>query len=439
MAWMKLAGLNAAERNTFHLHLFYQVIEGIILGVLALNEFVFLKSLQGTDYQVGVLFQFSVVVFIFLIFFNEFRKRIRNKRLLIRLSGILTRLPLAALVFFPATSTAYLASSVYHYIFLLIFLVYYFGNIIIYPAINVLLKTNYRHENFGRLYGYTTSVNKVVMLVVTFLYGILLDIDPFAFRYVFVITALLGVGSLYILSRIDYAKVAQMPGVLSLKESVALSVREMIGVVRENKPYRDFEWGFMFYGFAFMITAPVINILFEQELRLNYSSVAFYKNAYNIIAIVLLLFTGRILGRMDPRRFATLTFTSLLVYLFFLMLTPYFPVYAVAAGIAIYPTLIVAFISNGFFAGTMVLLWNIGSAYFCTPEEADDYQSVHLFLTGARSIGAPILGVVLYGWIGFTGAFLVAIGFLAVAIMIMENSYLRFRSLGRGMEPGWPY
>ena len=62
--------LTDSERRTFLLHMAYSVIEGVILGVLALNEFVFIKSLKGSDYQLGFLFQFSMVVFLFLVFFN---------------------------------------------------------------------------------------------------------------------------------------------------------------------------------------------------------------------------------------------------------------------------------------------------------------------------------------------------------------------------------
>jgi hypothetical protein len=50
------------ERKTFRLHLAYSFIEGILAGLIALNEFVFVKSLLGTGYQLSVLFQFSVVV-----------------------------------------------------------------------------------------------------------------------------------------------------------------------------------------------------------------------------------------------------------------------------------------------------------------------------------------------------------------------------------------
>jgi hypothetical protein len=407
--------------------LIYQMIEGVILGVLALNEYVFLKSIHGSGYQVGLLFQFSVIVFIFLVLFNELRKRVRNKKLLLRWAGVLTRLPLFLLVFFPSNPSAYTSSQFYHIVFLLIFLIYYFGNIIIYPTINVMLKTNYRHENFGKLYAYTTSVNKMVMLVVTFFYGMVLDLDFYAFKYVFPFVAVLGISSLYILSVIDVSKIVHIPQEFSVWKSVKLSIYRNYRIVKDNKPYRDYELGFMGYGFAFMMTSPVINIFMNEGLNLNYSSVAFYKNAYNILAIILLFFTGRWIGRIDPRKFAAYTFVSLGVYIFFMMLSEYVPLAFDMGNIKIYLTLVLSYLAYGYFAATMVLAWNIGSAYFCKPEEADDYQSNHLFLTGIRSILAPILGVFFYETIGFTWTFALGVMFSVLSAGIMLNSYRKHK------------
>ncbi len=76
--------LNQKEKTAFNKHLVYVMLEGVILGVLALNEFVFIKSLQGTNYQLGFLFQFSMVLFVFLILINEFKKRVRSRKKLLR-------------------------------------------------------------------------------------------------------------------------------------------------------------------------------------------------------------------------------------------------------------------------------------------------------------------------------------------------------------------
>jgi predicted MFS family arabinose efflux permease len=411
------------EKRTFQLHLIYSIIEGIILGVLALNEFVFIKSLKGSNYELGFLFQFSMVVFIFLVFINEFIKRTQNKQKLLRWTGVLTRGPLFLLFFFPHDTTQLTSSSLYHYIFLGLFFIYYFGNTIIYPLINQFLKNQYAHEKFGKLYGYATSINKIVMLVATFLYGLLLDKNPHAYTYVFPFVALLGIISVHLLSKINYQSISTKIKQVTFMNSIKNSIRTMFHILKGNKPYFHFEMGFMFYGFSFMITVTVITIFLERALHLNYSSVAFYKNAYNVLAIILLPYTGRLLGKIDPRLFAFITFGYLTLFILFIMLTEYYPVHSLILGIEVYPMLVIAYIFYGIFAATMALLWFIGSAYFCKPDEAGDYQSVHLSLTGVRAMFAPLLGVLFYELFGFTITFLVAIGSLLVGIGIMFWSY----------------
>ena len=61
----------------------------------------------------------------------------------------------------------------------------------------------------------------------------------------------------------------------------------MISIIKSNKPYRDFELGFMFYGFSFMIAWPVMTIFFNDVLEMNYSSVAFYKNQATLMSLMI--------------------------------------------------------------------------------------------------------------------------------------------------------
>ncbi len=424
---MRLARLHKtlapAERHTFRLHLGYSVIEGFILGVLALNEFVFIKSLSGSDYELGILFQSSMLVFLLLVFVNEFLKRIRRRRIFLRWTGIITRLPLLLLFFFPRSPEVYQSGALWHVIFLAIFLVYYLAALVINPTINLLLKNNYSHQNFGTLYSYSQSANKVVLLVVTFLYGLLLDADNYAFTYIFPVAGVLGMVSVFLLSRIDYTP----PEVIHIKatfgQSVKNSMKNMFLILKNNRPYLHFQIGFMLYGIAFMSTVAVITIFFYNALGLNYSSVAFYKNAFNILAILLLPIFGRIMGRLDPRRFAIITYASLAGYLFALILTEYLPYFTTIWGLKIYYTLILYVISQGFFASTMVLLWNIGSAYFGDDHQADIYQSTHLFLTGVRAIFAPLAGIFIYQQFGYTITFGIGIIALLLAIVLMQWSY----------------
>ncbi len=419
--------LTAEEKHTFKFHMIYSIIEGIILGVLALNEFVFVKSLKGSDFQLSVLIQISALVLVFTIFLNEYLKKVRNKKKLLRIVAISTRLPLVLLILFPHSEAETIANSYYHYIFLLIFLAYFFAQPIIYPTINLFLKNIYSHDNFGKLYSISTSINKVVMMVVTFLYGLLLDFDHYSFIYVFPVIGVLGIVSVYLLSMIKYEEPEPQTELLNIYESVKKSFRDMKFIIRNNVPYKHFELGFMYYGFAFMGTVSIITIFYESELHLNYSSVAFYRNSYNVLAILILPYFGRLIGKIDPRRFGVITFGSMLFYTLCILLTYFFPVYFELWGLKLYVFLLLFVVFHGIFAATMSLLWNIGSAYFCKSEEAANYHAIHLTLTGYRSLLAPFLGILFYHWLGFVGAFLIGIGLLIIAIGLMIWSEIKYK------------
>jgi len=396
--------LEKREQKTFALHLSYSFIEGILAGLIALNEFVFVKSLMGSSYQVSMLFQFATLVFLLLVFFNTFLRRIKNKKNLLRRTAIITRLPLLLLLFFPRSPEQLGGDSVYHYIFLAIFLIYFLANPIVFPSINLFLKNSYTHDNFGRLYSYATTVNKIVMMATTFFYGYALDANHYIFVYIFPIAALLGIVSIFLLSLIPY-KEEEVPRMTrSVWQGVKQSVKEMSAILIKNIPYRHFQIGFMFYGFGFMSSFTVMILFWEFGLGLNYSSVAFYRNAYNLLAILMLPYFGRLIGRIDPRQFSVISFLSMALYLFMLVLTKFFDGSVEFWGITLYHTMIFYILFHGIFAATMTLMWSIGSAYFCTSAEAGIYQSIHLGLTAIRSIFAPITGVIFYEMWGFTAA-----------------------------------
>ncbi len=419
--------LNIKEKKTFGLHMLFATIEGIIAGVLALNEFVFIKSLKGSDYQLGMLFSFSMIVFLLLIFINELIKRIKNQKKFLRTVALITRLPLLSLFFFPDNACDIEKYPFFHYVFLAVFLVYFLAHPVIRPAINLFLKNSYRHENFGKLYSYATTVNKIVILVVTFLFGLLLDYDNFAFRYIYPVLGILGILSVYLLSKIDFPVTKETLVKESLYVSVKTSVIRMINILKYDKPYFFFEMSFMFYGFAFMITYAVINIFFEDKLGLSYSSVAFYKNFSNIVAIFLLPFFGKIIGKIDPRKFGIITFSALTFYLIFMSFTEYVTESVNVFGISIFYTLLISFLFLGIFTATMHLLWSIGSAYFCKDEDAGIYQSVHLSLTGVRALVIPVLGIVVNDMVGYTGTFFIGVCSLLAGILLLRWSHKRYK------------
>lgn len=410
--------LNQQEKLTLKLHLFYSGIEGIAAGALLLTEFIFIKSLKGSNVQLAFLFQFNMVVFLFAMVANEILRRYTNRKILLRSIAIISKLPLVGLAFFPDVSHQQGLPPVYHTIFLGIFLFYFISRIVVIPSVNQYLKGNYRHENFGRLFGYSVSVQKVAMLLSTFVAGLLLDINPNSYKIFYPIVGILAIVSIFQLTKIKFIQKEEVVNT-PLWKSLHQSFIRIFQILKNNRAFRHLEMGFMIYGFAWMSTHTVITIFYERALHLNYSSVAFYNNAYNIVAIIFLPFFGKIIGKRDPRRFGIITFGSQMMFILFTALTEYYSGYTEVFGLKIYYMLLMAVFFNGLFMGSMPILWGIGSSYFCQPDEAADYQSVHLFLTGVRAMLAPVIGIKLYEWAGFSYTYVTGIVLLLVAISLM--------------------
>jgi len=416
--FIKKLNISSEEKQTFNYHLIYSVIEGFLTGVFVLNEFIFIKSIHGSNYELSVLFQFSVVVLLIAIITNEYIETIRNKKKLLRIIAIITRLPLVFIFLFPSHHNSFISNPLYNYYFLFAFFMYYMASPIILPSINLLLKSNYEHSNFGKLYSIVTSSNKIVMLVVTFLFGLLLDYDNFAFRYIYPVAGVLGIISIFILTKIDDSSIKVKQN-FSIWQKVK---KTLISSIKNNRPFRDFQISLMFYGFGFMSTVTVVTIFYDVVLQLNYTSVAFYKNVYNILAILLLPFFGRLISRIDHRRFSMISISSLFFYIIFVMLTEYYSFYVMIYDLKIYLMLLFAIIFHSFFAATMSLSWSIGSAYFCNKEEAGSYQSVHLSLTGLRGLIFPFIGIVIYERYGFTFTYISACISMLLGILILFYS-----------------
>ncbi len=424
---IKFQELTLREKRTFGIHTAHMILEGIIDGALLLSEFILIKSLLGSNFQISYLFQFAVIPMVFSVVINEFIKRTKNIKKLLRIIATITRLPLIALLFFPSSMQEIASNSAYASIYIIVFFFYYMYKPVILPTINLFLRANYRSKNFGRLYSYSTSIKKIIVLATTFSFGLLLDYNNYAFTYVYPILAILGIISIYLLTFIEFDSSKITKNTKGLFASIKASINELINIVKTNKPYRDFEIGFLLYGFAWMGTTAVITIFMEKQLNLSYSSVAFYKNSYNLIAILLLPAFGKLIGKIDPRKFAIITFSMLLLHLLFVPLTQLFPIQYTHWGIQLYLMLFLSFIFNGIFTASMALLWGIGSSYFCKDEDAGSYQSIHITMVGFRGMFAPIVGIVFFQQFGYTVTFGIGITSLLIAIILMRISQNRHK------------
>lgn len=409
--------LESIEKKAFKLHFIYSIIEGIVIGVTLLNEFVFLRSLKGSEFLTGILFFGSVIVYLSLIFFNELIRRSNDKKKLIRITALITRLPLLVFVFFPNQLNGQ-GNLIIHLGFILIFFFYFLGTTITLPTINLLLKDSYKKNNFGKLYGYSATANKLSVLIGTFVFGQMLYQNYFVFRFVYPSIGILSIVALFTLSTIPFK---QTTIIIKNKFATSLknSLKRMYSILVNDKAFFHFELAFFAYGIAFMITSPVITFFFESYMKLSYAGISTYKAAAGIITVIALPLLGILSDKIDPRRFGIINFSAMLVYVLFIMITEYIQQYTIVGNIEIYYTLVVAFFAFGIFNAAGALSWNIGSSFFSkNANDSADYQSVHISLTGIRALMAP-MGVLIYTIIGYKYTFGISIFFLILAILIL--------------------
>lgn len=415
--------LGAEQRKTFRLHSIYSMSEGIMFGIFILNEFVFIKSLKGNDYLMGLLFTFSMGVFILLIFGNEMLRRNQNKKQLLRTTALITRLPLLLFLFFPAQLSVYVENPIWYYLFLSIMLIYYMSTPVTLPTVNLLLRSSYGNKLFGIMFGYANTINKIFALIATFCFGALLDYNYFIFKWIYPVIGLIGIAGIWSLSNISYTALPVKIIKKGLWSSVGDSLRTMAGILKNNRPFLNFEISFFLYGIAFMITVTVITFFMEKHLHLNYVSIAAYKNLGAFITIICMPFFGKFMGNTDPRRYSRIAYWLMVGYVGFVMITEYLPIHFQLGEYTIYISLVIAFIIQGVFTAGMAILWYIGSAFFCRNASlSGDYQAVHLSFVGVRALFAPLMGVYFYQNFGYTFTFVLAIILLVFAIALMYYS-----------------
>lgn len=421
-----ILNLSYNEKRTFKLHLTYSIIEGSLGGIVALNEFIFLKSLVGTKYLLGMMFQIPQMVLLLAIIMNEIIRRTKHKKNFILWYMIASRLPMLILLFFP--SSVEQVTMFHRYVFLFVLLMYFLSMPVMFPTVTLFLRNVYSPFNFGKLYSYATSASKITLVVSTFIAGMLLDDNQFFYRYLYTYMAFAGVLSIVIFVRIPYEdKLYEVK--TTLVNSIKSSLNRMTNIVRFNRPFLHYQIAFMLYGIAYMTTESVIPLFLKEIFDVKYSGLAFYKNTFNIINIILLPFFGHFVDRVDPRKFSAISFGALAFSFIFFLLANFFRNYFFILQFKVHSMLIMAYIFYGIFAATMGIAWYIGPAYFCHPSQAGDYQAVHLGFTGIRGMFAPLLGIVFYSTIGFIGVFAIAIVFTLLAIAVMLASIRRKRIL----------
>ncbi len=407
------------EKKTFILHLISQFFSGITVGVFLLQDIILKKSLMGSDFQVMLLALLVSSAFLVSIYGSELVNRSYNRSKTILILGTTAKFFLIILPVINNTGfyIACIAISAYLDSMLL-------------PVWNIVFKHNYTERKRSRLYSYATTLQTIIVLIVTTIFGYYLDLNNSLYKIMFPVAGICGIVVYYNLAKMismsedDYTGKSikykvNISGKL-IKDIISLPYRSTIKIFKANPAFMRFEAYFFLYGMAFMILSPVIPVFLVDDLGLSYSPISFAKGM--VFHSAFILFTplmGRIHGTGSPNKFCGFAFSTLALFPLILISAKYF----VLPGLQLDKEMIVyiSYFVFGFAMSGVTMAWALSSIYYAPKSEVSNYQAVHVTLTGVRGLFSPALGYLVMIALDIQYSFYLA------AFLFLLGGFLMFR------------
>lgn len=357
-------------------------LEGAVLGVFILNEYVAKKTLGAGDAILTALVIGPTAALLFAAWWSGLLDR-REKSSTFLVFGMLGRLSLLLVTFAGSAGsfTAIIAAATF-----------LFGAIV--PASNALLQRNFTASERGRVIGLGIALQALAAIAVSLLVGRLYDWRPEAYRLVYPAAAVCGFFSCLSLARVRFRS---RPGEPAERQLFGAGLggaltgalrRPFAGallLLREDRGFRRYEMGFMAYGLAWMMLQPTIPVFLVEKLQVAYAEVANARGLiyFTMIAVLSHPF-GRLLDRIGPIRVSRIAFAILAIF-------PLILASARGVGMAY-----VAFLVYGCGMAAVQLGWTTGPIHFAGKRDSAGYMGAHVALVGVRAIIGGPFGIWLY-------------------------------------------
>jgi MFS family permease len=404
-----LGATSRVGRYTQRAFLRANVLEGVVVGVFILNEYVAKKTLGAGDALLTALVVGPTAALLFAAWWSGLLAQ-REKASTFLLFGLLGRLSLllVPLAGTAGSFTAVIAATTFLY-----------GAIV--PAGNALIQRNFAAAERGRVLGLGTTLHAVTVIAVSLVVGRLYDWRPEAYRLTYAAAAVcgffacLGQARLRFRARPGEPRERRLFGRSFGRELAGALRRPFAGalvLLREDRGFRRYEMGFMAYGLAWMMLQPTIPVFLIERLDVAYADVA---NARGLIYFTMIAACshpfGRLLDRVGPLAVSRLAFA---------LLAPFPLLLAASRGVG---TVFAAFLVYGVGMAAVNLGWTTGPIHFARERDSAGYMGAHVACVGVRAIIGGPFGIWLYRASGSpTATFTLAAALFLLGSLIMATA-----------------
>lgn len=274
---------------------------------------------------------------------------------------------------------------------------------------------NYPAEQRARLVGRLQSLRLLLGLMIVAGVSSLFDLHAQYYRFVYPVTALIGVVSLFLLRGLRVrGQAAELARWRREQEAAAASggggernfaasLREALLILKRDRAFASYCAAQFFLGSAIFLIEPALNITLTQTLKFGYFlSSGLMDILPTLLMLIAIRFWAPYFDRVGVVQFRVLSsivwvaaFATTAVSMFIVQLDTTRQWLPIAIGV-----LFLARIMAGIGRGGGAIAWHIGHLHFAGRDNAELYMGVHMALTGVRGLLMPFVSLGLNAWVG---------------------------------------
>lgn len=364
------------EQTTRRAYLLSSLVNAPFWALYNMLLFILYKDLHATPLQITLFITLKPVVSLLSVYWSTFiHKRPDRLRTNLITASLLGHLPFFFLPFFHRAWFVIAAGT--------IFFIFHRGII---PAWMEILKLNVPHLSRTNLFSLGSIISYVGSIALPLLFGRWLDIDSSSWHWLFPLTALVSLCSMFFQWRIPIANTPPADKPNPLKGILLKPWKTSLELMRTRPDFLRFQLGFMLGGGGIMLWQPALPVFFVDFLKMSYTELAIALSICKGIGFALTSpFWAKAMRRLSLFRISSLV-TSLTA-LFALTL-----IFAQWGGISY---VFIAYLIYGFMQAGSELSWHLSGPVFSKEEDSSAYSAVNVLTVGLRGLVMPFLGSLL--------------------------------------------
>ena len=375
--------LDSASQKTRLAYVFTSILNAPFWGLFNMLPFILYKDLQATPLQITLIIILKPAVSLIALYWGSFIEK-RTDYLIpnVILAKVISHLPFFLFPFI---------NSPWFFIFSFGFYMVLARGVM--PAWMEILKINIPDVFREKVFAQSASISHIGAAIIPFVLGGLLDSLGQSWRFIFPVTALLSLFSIFFMLRIPVLNKAKeihlsKPQILfktSFVEYLVKPWKSAWKLLCRRKDYAYFQLGFMLGGSGLIIMQPALPVFFMDRLNLSYTELAVALTLCKGVGFALTSpYWAALINKIDIYRFNS--WITLLAFLFpITLLLSQNNLMWLYGGYILY----------GIMQAGSEMSWHLSGPLFSKDEESSVYSNINVLTVGLRGCFIPILGSLL--------------------------------------------